>query len=63
LRVVLDTDRKLSPDYGIFQGGPPTLLVCAADAGGAQYHGQAEVLRLAPAEKAPARRGPPTESE
>ena len=46
LRVVLDTDRKLSADYGIFQGGPPTLLVCAADAGGAEHHGQAEVLRL-----------------
>jgi riboflavin-specific deaminase-like protein len=46
LRVVLDTDRKLSADYGIFQSGPPTLLVCAADADGAEHHGMAEVLRL-----------------
>jgi riboflavin biosynthesis pyrimidine reductase len=46
LRVVLDTDRKLSSDYGIFQSGPPTLLVCAADAKGDDHHGQAEVLRL-----------------
>jgi riboflavin-specific deaminase-like protein len=46
LRVVLDTDRKLSADYGIFQSGPPTLLVCAADAKGDNHHGQAEVLRL-----------------
>ena len=46
LRVVLDADRRLSDDYGIFQGGPPTLLVCATDACGAEHHGMAEVLRL-----------------
>jgi diaminohydroxyphosphoribosylaminopyrimidine deaminase/5-amino-6-(5-phosphoribosylamino)uracil reductase len=47
VRVVLDTDRRLGPDYGIFaQGGPPTLLVCAADMGGTDMHGAAEVLRV-----------------
>ena len=46
VRVVLDTNRRLGTDYGVFaDGGPPTLLVCAADAGGAARHGKAEVLR------------------
>jgi riboflavin-specific deaminase-like protein len=35
VRVVLDTDRRLGPDYGVFRAGPPTLLLCAADAPGA----------------------------
>jgi riboflavin-specific deaminase-like protein len=47
VRVVLDTDRRLGTDYGVFApGGPPTLLACAEDAGGAEVHGAAEVLRL-----------------
>lgn len=47
VRVVLDTDRRLGPDYGIFAaGGPPTLLVCADDSGGGETHGAADVLRV-----------------
>ncbi|MBO1074772.1 RibD family protein [Roseomonas marmotae] len=47
VRVVLDTDRRLGTDYGIFApGGPPTILACAEDAGGGEAHGAAEVLRL-----------------
>ncbi|MDB5374278.1 MAG: riboflavin biosynthesis protein RibD, partial [Belnapia sp.] len=34
VRVVLDTDRKLSADYGVFRDGPPTLLLAAEDAPG-----------------------------
>jgi riboflavin-specific deaminase-like protein len=46
VRVVIDTDRRLSAKYGIFRDGPPTLVACAADAPGADTHGMAEVLRL-----------------
>jgi diaminohydroxyphosphoribosylaminopyrimidine deaminase/5-amino-6-(5-phosphoribosylamino)uracil reductase len=47
LRVVLDSDRTLGTAYGVFaEGGPPTLLACAADAPGGDRHGAAEVLRL-----------------
>jgi len=46
VRVVLDTDRRLGLDYGIFAGGPPTLLVCAEDTGGGETHGAADVLRV-----------------
>ena len=47
VRVVLDTDRKLHADYGVFAaGGPPTLLACALDAGGGDTHGAAHVLRV-----------------
>lgn len=46
VRVVLDTDRKLSAEYGVFRDGPPTLLLAAADAPGAERLGQAEVVRL-----------------
>lgn len=47
VRVVLDTDRRLSPDHRVFRGGgPPTLLVCAEDAPGPDPMGAAEVLRL-----------------
>lgn len=46
VRVVLDTDRRLGTAYGVFApGGPPTLLVCAEDAAGAETHGAATVLR------------------
>ncbi|PHK96288.1 riboflavin biosynthesis protein RibD [Pseudoroseomonas rhizosphaerae] len=46
VRVVLDTNRRLGTGYGLFApGGPPTLLVCAEDAGGTATHGAAEVLR------------------
>lgn len=46
LRVVIDTNRRLSAEYGIFRGGPPTLLACAEDAPGHDRHGMAEVLRI-----------------
>ncbi len=46
VRVVLDTDRRLGTGYQVFQGGPPTILVAATDAGGEERHGRATVLRL-----------------
>jgi riboflavin-specific deaminase-like protein len=47
VRVVLDPSRRLPVDRRVFQdGGPPTLLACAADAPGGAWHGMAEVLRL-----------------
>ncbi|TCZ65511.1 RibD family protein [Roseicella aquatilis] len=46
VRVVLDTDRRLGPDHGVFREGPPTLLLCAEDAPGPDRLGLAEVLRL-----------------
>ncbi len=45
VRVVLDPDRRLGADYGIFQAGPPTLLCCAQDAPMRQA-GRAELVRL-----------------
>jgi len=45
LRVVIDTDRRLDAHYRVFQGGPATLLLCAADAPG-EAPGTAELLRL-----------------
>lgn len=46
LRVVLDTERRLGPDYRLFREGPPTLLLCAEDAPGPDRLDHAEVLRL-----------------
>jgi riboflavin-specific deaminase-like protein len=47
VRVVLDTSRSLGVDYSVFApDGPPTLLACAVDSGGAETHGAAGVLRL-----------------
>ena len=46
VRVVIDTERRLPPDFGVFRHGPPTLLACATDAPGPDRHGTAEVLRL-----------------
>jgi riboflavin-specific deaminase-like protein len=46
IRVVIDTERRLSTDYTLFREGPPTLLACAQDAPGADTHGTAQVLRL-----------------
>src|SRR5918998_44731 len=35
VRVVLDTDRRLGPEWRVFaEGGPPTLLACAEGAPG-----------------------------
>ena len=46
IRVVVDTDRRLGQGHRIFQGGPPTLLLCAPDAPGGDSMGSADVLRL-----------------
>ena len=46
VRVVVDTDRRLGADFGVFRDGAPTLLACAEDAGGPDRVGTAEVLRL-----------------
>jgi riboflavin-specific deaminase-like protein len=46
IRVVIDTDRRLTTDYTLFRDGPPTLLACAQDAPGPDTHGTAQVLRL-----------------
>lgn len=44
-RVVLDTERALDADFGVFHDdGPTTLLCCAADKVGAGRHGRAEVV-------------------
>ncbi len=45
-RVVIDTDRRLTPDRRMFAGGPPTLVLCADDCDGASHVGDAEVLRV-----------------
>jgi riboflavin-specific deaminase-like protein len=46
VRVVLDTDRRLSDGYRIFREGPPTLLLAAEDVPGGDRLGLAEVVRL-----------------
>lgn len=46
VRVVLDPRRRLHTGYRVFQGGPPTLLVCTEDAPDGDRHGEAEVVRL-----------------
>jgi riboflavin-specific deaminase-like protein len=45
VRVVIDADRRLAAHYRVFQGGPATLLLCAADAPGTAP-GAAELVRL-----------------
>lgn len=46
VRVVIDTDRRLSRDHRVFREPPSSLLVCAEDAAGEDMHGLAQVLRL-----------------
>ncbi|HKE14265.1 MAG TPA: RibD family protein [Kofleriaceae bacterium] len=50
-RVVIDPQRRLSDGYSMFQDGEaPTLVICAASAGGAAVdarHGRAEVIAIA----------------
>ncbi len=46
VRVVLDTDGRLDARYRVFNDGPPTLLLCAADAAGGDRVGMAEVVRV-----------------
>jgi diaminohydroxyphosphoribosylaminopyrimidine deaminase / 5-amino-6-(5-phosphoribosylamino)uracil reductase len=48
VRVVLDTDRRLTTDFQVFRRpGPPVLLLCAEDTPGPPTHGKAEVVRVA----------------
>src|SRR5579872_7017708 len=47
VRVVIDTARRLGAQHRVFQEGPPTLLLCAADAPGPARLGAAEVVPLA----------------
>lgn len=46
VRVVIDTERRLAPGFRLFQGGPPTILACAADRADGARIGQAEILPL-----------------
>lgn len=46
VRVVIDTDRRLDADHGVFRDGPPTLLVCAEDAASGAFPGRAEIVRV-----------------
>jgi riboflavin-specific deaminase-like protein len=49
VRVVVDPDRRLSADYGLFNDGlSPTLLLCREElAGAGARHGKAEVVGVA----------------
>lgn len=49
-RIVVDTERRLSAEFRVFQGGPPTWLVCAEDVPGPDRLGTAQVLRVARAD-------------
>jgi diaminohydroxyphosphoribosylaminopyrimidine deaminase / 5-amino-6-(5-phosphoribosylamino)uracil reductase len=44
VRVVIDSRRRLGDHYGIFQDGPPTLVLCAEAAFDRQRLGRAEVV-------------------
>jgi riboflavin-specific deaminase-like protein len=46
VRVVIDTERRLSPEFRLFQDdAAKTILICAEDkAGGETRHGSAEIL-------------------
>ena len=46
VRVVLDTDSRLPVTLKLFQGGPPTLLVVAAETPHGSHFGSAEVLAV-----------------
>lgn len=46
LRVVIDTRRKLSPHFRLFQEGPPTLVLCRKDRQDGATIGRATLLGL-----------------
>jgi diaminohydroxyphosphoribosylaminopyrimidine deaminase / 5-amino-6-(5-phosphoribosylamino)uracil reductase len=46
VRVIVDTERRLAPDRRVFAGGPPTLVMVAADLAGPARLGSAEVVGL-----------------
>ena len=47
LRVVIDSRRVLDNRYGIFQDGPPTLVLCAESAFDGPRLGRAEIVPVA----------------
>lgn len=47
VRVVIDTERRLDAARRVFQGGPATLLLCAAGLPGPARLGDAEVVPVA----------------
>lgn len=47
VRVVIDSRRRLGPQFGLFREGPPSLVVCAADAKDAERLGRAEITAVA----------------
>lgn len=50
VRVVLDSRRRLGADYRLFNEGPPTLVLCAADAADGAKLGHAEIVPVAAAD-------------
>src|SRR5579862_3258573 len=46
VRVVLDPDRRLDAAHRVFQDGPETLLLCAAEAASTERLGMARVLAV-----------------
>lgn len=44
VRVVIDSRRRLDERFGLFQGGPPTIVLCAEAAFDAGQLGRAEVV-------------------
>lgn len=44
VRVVIDSRRRLDDRFGIFQDGPPTLVLCAAAARDRERLGRAEIV-------------------
>ena len=47
VRVVIDSERRLDDRFGLFQGGPPTLVLCAEAAFDRAHLGRAEVVPVA----------------
>lgn len=46
IRVIVDTDRRLTDGYCVFAGPPQTLVMVADDTQGPDHLGQAEIVRL-----------------
>jgi len=46
VRVIIDPGRRLTPDRRVFQGGPPTLVLCATDRIMADWPGTAEAVAV-----------------
>lgn len=47
VRVILDPDRRLGPDYRVLHGPPATLLLCRADRQDRERLGEAEIVGIA----------------